>query len=63
MTTTWLRESCCCARAPNPDATLEAIHEKVKELNDHILPPGVKVVPFLDRSDWFTTRRTRCCTT
>jgi len=33
------------------DATLEAIHEKVKELNEHILPKGVKVVPFLDRSD------------
>ncbi len=33
------------------DATLEAIHEKVKDLNDHILPPGVKVVPFLDRSE------------
>ncbi|HLJ16342.1 MAG TPA: CusA/CzcA family heavy metal efflux RND transporter [Bryobacteraceae bacterium] len=33
------------------DSTLEAIHEKVKELNDYILPPGVKVVPFLDRSD------------
>ena len=33
------------------DATLVAIHEKVKELNDTILPPGVKVVPFLDRSD------------
>ena len=39
------------------DATLEAIHEKVKELNEHILPKGVKVVPFLDRSDLvhFTT--------
>src|SRR5579872_6403108 len=33
------------------DSTLEAIHEKVKELNDYILPPGVKVVLFLDRSD------------
>src|SRR5579871_2101179 len=33
------------------DSTLEAIHRKVEELNDHILPPGVKVVPFLDRSD------------
>jgi len=33
------------------DATLDAIHAKVKELNDRILPPGVKVVPFLDRSD------------
>ncbi len=33
------------------DATLVGIHEKVNELNEHILPPGVKVVPFLDRSD------------
>ena len=33
------------------DATLEAIHDKVNELNEHILPKGVKVVPFLDRSD------------
>jgi heavy metal efflux system protein len=33
------------------DATLEAIHAKVKELNETILPKGVKVVPFLDRSD------------
>jgi cobalt-zinc-cadmium resistance protein CzcA len=31
--------------------TLAAIHEKVSELNDHILPPGVKVVPMLDRAD------------
>jgi cobalt-zinc-cadmium resistance protein CzcA len=30
---------------------LEAIHEKVKELNNTILPPGVKIVPMLDRSD------------
>src|SRR4029077_15227660 len=30
---------------------LDAIHGKVRELNDHILPHGVKVVPFLDRSD------------
>ena len=30
---------------------LDAIHEKVKELNDHILPEGVKIVPMLDRSD------------
>jgi cobalt-zinc-cadmium resistance protein CzcA len=33
------------------DSTLRGIHEKVKELNEHILPPGVKVVPFIDRSD------------
>jgi heavy metal efflux system protein len=30
---------------------LEGIHKKVDELNNHILPPGVKVVPFIDRSD------------
>jgi cobalt-zinc-cadmium resistance protein CzcA len=44
-------------KGANSDETLVGIHEKVKELNDHILPPGVKVVPFLDRSDLvhFTT--------
>jgi heavy metal efflux system protein len=31
--------------------TLDAIHKKVDELNHGILPPGVKVVPMLDRSD------------
>jgi cobalt-zinc-cadmium resistance protein CzcA len=30
---------------------LEGIHQKVDELNNRILPPGVKLVPFLDRSD------------
>ncbi|HTW66471.1 MAG TPA: CusA/CzcA family heavy metal efflux RND transporter [Bryobacteraceae bacterium] len=36
---------------------LDGIHKKVEELNDHILPPGVKLVPFIDRSDLlhFTT--------
>jgi len=33
------------------DSTLEAIHAKVEELNRHILPAGVTIVPFLDRSD------------
>jgi cobalt-zinc-cadmium resistance protein CzcA len=33
------------------DATLDGIHAKVKELNERILPPGVQIVPFLDRSD------------
>ncbi len=33
------------------DAALENIHQKVEELNNHILPPGVKIVPFLDRSN------------
>src|SRR5579863_433795 len=31
--------------------TLDAIHKKVDQLNNGILPPGVKVVPMLDRSD------------
>jgi len=33
------------------DTALQGIHKKVEELNSHILPPGVKVVPFIDRSD------------
>src|SRR4029077_14134398 len=31
--------------------TLDAIHAKVDELNNGILPPGVKIVPMLDRAD------------
>src|SRR5579872_4003580 len=31
--------------------TLEGIHAKVKELNERILPEGVKIIPMLDRSD------------
>ncbi len=38
-------------KGANADEALAGIHGKVKELNDHILPPGVKVVPFIDRSD------------
>ena len=38
-------------KGANSDDTLAGIHTKVKELNDYILPPGVKIVPFLDRSD------------
>ncbi len=33
------------------EPTLAAIHRKVDELNNGILPPGVTVVPMLDRSD------------
>src|ERR1035438_7709134 len=44
-------------KGANGDAMLSAIHEKVAYLNAHFLPPGVKIVPFLDRSDLvhFTT--------
>ncbi len=38
-------------KGANADETLRAIHEKVNELNGHILPPGVKISPFLDRSN------------
>jgi cobalt-zinc-cadmium resistance protein CzcA len=32
-------------------ATLDGLHAMVQRLNDHILPPGVKIVPYLDRDD------------
>ncbi len=38
-------------KGANADEALRGIHAKVQELNDRILPPGVKVVPFIDRSD------------
>ncbi len=39
------------------EGALQAVHQKVEELNTHILPPGVRVIPFIDRSDLvhFTT--------
>jgi cobalt-zinc-cadmium resistance protein CzcA len=33
------------------DMALQGIHKKVEELNNYILPRGVKIVPFIDRSD------------
>src|SRR3954464_8934643 len=44
-------------KGANGDAMLQALHAKINDLNDHLLPPGVKIVPFLDRSDLvhFTT--------
>jgi cobalt-zinc-cadmium resistance protein CzcA len=44
-------------KGADAEAALRGIHEKVKELNEQILPTGVKVVPFIDRSDLvqFTT--------
>ncbi|HYL37762.1 MAG TPA: CusA/CzcA family heavy metal efflux RND transporter [Bryobacteraceae bacterium] len=38
-------------KGADSDTTLDAIHAKVDELNNHLLPPGVKIVPFLDRSN------------
>ena len=44
-------------KGANADEALRSLHQKIKELNDQILPRGVKIVPFLDRSDLvrFTT--------
>jgi heavy metal efflux system protein len=44
-------------KGANADEALDGIHAKVEELNARILPNGVKVVPFIDRSDLlhFTT--------
>ena len=44
-------------KGANSDQALAGIHAKVQELNDHILPRGVKALPFIDRSDlvYFTT--------
>jgi cobalt-zinc-cadmium resistance protein CzcA len=38
-------------KGADAESALEKLHEKVQELNDHILPTGVKIVPFIDRSD------------
>lgn len=38
-------------KGADADNVLEALHEKVDFLNRHFLPPGVKIVPHLDRSD------------
>ena len=37
-------------RHSNPEEVLDGIHKKVEELNTKILPKGVKVVPFYDRT-------------
>jgi cobalt-zinc-cadmium resistance protein CzcA len=38
-------------KGDDSDPVLKGIHEEVKKLNHGILPKGVKIVPFLDRSD------------
>jgi len=44
-------------KGADAEPTLAGLHAKVKELNDRILPSGVRIVPFLDRDDLvhFTT--------
>jgi len=38
-------------KGANADEALKGLEAKVKELNDRLLPAGVKIVPFIDRSD------------
>jgi cobalt-zinc-cadmium resistance protein CzcA len=38
-------------KGDDSDPVLQGIHEEVNTLNNGILPRGVKIVPFLDRSD------------
>ncbi|MFY9939316.1 MAG: CusA/CzcA family heavy metal efflux RND transporter [Silvibacterium sp.] len=44
-------------KGADAEPVLAGIHKKVEELNDQILPKGVTIVPFIDRSDLlrFTT--------
>ena len=38
-------------KGDDSDPVLQGIHEEVRKLDNGILPKGVKIVPFLDRSD------------
>ncbi|AQX07746.1 efflux RND transporter permease subunit [Elizabethkingia ursingii] len=42
-------------RGQNPSQVLEGVHEAVDELNNETLPPGVRIHPFLDRTDLVKT--------
>lgn len=45
-------------RGQNPSQVLESVHAAVDELNNEILPRGVKIHPFLDRTDLVKTTLT-----
>lgn len=42
-------------RGQNPSQVLEGVHQAIDELNNETLPPGVKIHPFLDRTDLVST--------
>ncbi len=42
-------------RYQNPSEVLEKIHEAVDDMNSDVLPSGVKIYPFLDRTDLVNT--------
>lgn len=37
-------------RGENPSVVLDGIHEKVKQLNESVLPKGMQITPFYDRT-------------
>lgn len=45
-------------RGQNPSQVLAGVHEAIEELNNETLPPGVKIHPFLDRTDLVKTTLT-----
>jgi len=45
-------------RGVNPSVALTGIHEKVEALNHGLLPPDVKLVPYLDRTELVQTTLT-----
>lgn len=45
-------------RGQNPSQVLEGVHQAIEELNKETLPPGVKIHPFLDRTDLVKTTLT-----
>lgn len=42
-------------RGENPSRVLEGVHERVDALNHGLLPPDVRVVPYLDRTELVNT--------
>jgi cobalt-zinc-cadmium resistance protein CzcA len=38
-------------KGADAEGALRGLHAKIDELNDHILPTGVKILPFIDRSE------------
>jgi len=42
-------------RYQNPSKVLDEVHQSVEELNNEILPEGVKIHPFMDRTDLVST--------
>jgi cobalt-zinc-cadmium resistance protein CzcA len=45
----------CLLRHENPSRVLKGIHGMVDELNNSLLPEGVKIVPYLDRTELVQT--------